>query len=462
MKQDLLTFLSASALVRYKKKNSFVDYNSMLKSPLCPSISVLAPAYNEGETIVENIHSLLSLNYTNYEVIVINDGSNDDTLDKAKKAFDLEKVNFLIDKKIETKKIRGIYKSRRDIYSKLILVDKENGGKADALNCGINISQKDYFITIDVDCVMEQDALMKMAKPFIEQTKKKVIASGGVIRVANSCVIKNGNLVEVNLPKKLLPKLQVLEYFRAFILGRMAWSRLNGLLLISGAFGMFDKKIAIKVGGYNIFTVGEDMELVVRMRRYMHENNMGKYMVAFIPDPLCWTEVPETQKVLSRQRNRWTRGTIETLLFHKKMFFNRRYGKLGMVSYPYWLFFEWMAPFVEFFGIIYFLTLLLLGQVNMFFFLFILIFIYSFAISFSLSSIFFEEVYFHQYKKKGDALKLIFIALLEPFIHHPFVMFYALKGNYDFFILKKHGWGDMKRVGFTIAESKIKKKKAEE
>ena len=185
--------------------------------------------------------------------------------------------------------------------------------KADALNTGVNISSNNYIICIDVDCVLEQDAILKLVKPFLEQTKEKVIAVGGVIRVANSCEIKDGKLEKVHLPKTYLPRMQALEYIRAFLLARMAWSRLNGLLLISGAFGAFDKEIVIKAGGYNSNTVGEDMELVVRMRRYMEEQKQS-YKVAFIPDPLCWTEVPPSFLILGRQRNRWIRGTIETLV----------------------------------------------------------------------------------------------------------------------------------------------------
>lgn len=445
----ILAIMSASALVRYKRKNSFVDYNVILKSPLCPSISILAPAFNESKTIIDNIHSLLSLNYSNYEVLLINDGSTDDTMEKLMAEFELEKINMAIEEKIPTQEVHGVFKSKRDVYSRLTVIDKDNGGKSDALNAGINISGKEYIITIDVDCVMEQDALIKMAKPFIDDGGKRVIASGGVIRVANSCVVKNGNLMEIKLPKKLVARFQVLEYFRAFVLGRMAWSRLNGVLLISGAFGMFDKDLVIKAGGYNTRTVGEDMEMVVRMRRYMHENKMGKYKVAFIPDPLCWTEVPETRPVLARQRNRWTRGTIETLFIHFKLFFNLRYGRLGVISYPYWFFFEWLAPFVEFFGILYFIILILVGSFNPYFFLFMFLFVYTFAITFSMCSILFEELYFHQYKSKKDAFKLMLAALIEPFIHHPLIMLYAMKGNYDFFILRRHGWGDMKRVGFT-------------
>ena len=238
-----------------------------------------------------------------------------------------------------------------------------------------------------------------MVKPFLEQTKEKVIAVGGVIRVANSCEIKDGKLEKVHLPKSYLPRMQALEYIRAFLLARMAWSRLNGLLLISGAFGAFDKEIVIKAGGYNSNTVGEDMELVVRMRRYMEEQKQP-YKVAFIPDPLCWTEVPRSFLILGRQRNRWMRGTTETLRTHKKLFFNPRYGLLGTVSYPYWFFFEMLAPLIEFFGFIAFLVLALLGKVVWSFFFALLFFVISFSFLYSSFAIFMEVVTYNQYKKK--------------------------------------------------------------
>lgn len=192
------------------------------------------------------------------------------------------------------------------------------------------------ILCIDVDCIVQEDALLKLAKPYLEE-KYQVIATGGVVRIANSCKVEDGKLVEVNMPKNLWPRFQVLEYIRAFLMGRMAWSRLNGLLIISGAMGLFDKNIVIKVGGYDDSTVGEDMELVVRMRRYMYEQDR-RFKVVYIPDPLCWTEAPGDLQILGRQRNRWTRGTIETLWMHKDLFFNPRYGILGMLSYPYWFF----------------------------------------------------------------------------------------------------------------------------
>ena len=265
----ILALLSFLELRGYLRKNSYVDYRQILVSPNAPSVSILAPGYNEEATIVENVRSLLSIHYSNFEVIIINDGSKDRSLQTLIEHYELVKVNFALNEQIKTKPLRGIYKSKNKAYSRLTVVDKENGGKADALNIGINVSSKDLILCIDVDCIVEQDAILRMVKPFMDE-EKRVIAAGGVIRIANSCEVKDGRLIKVHMPDNLVARFQVLEYIRAFLMGRMAWSRLNGLLLISGAMGMFDKDIVIKCGGYNHNTVGEDMELIVRMRRYMH------------------------------------------------------------------------------------------------------------------------------------------------------------------------------------------------
>jgi cellulose synthase/poly-beta-1,6-N-acetylglucosamine synthase-like glycosyltransferase len=225
----------------------------------------------------------------------------------------------------------------------------------------------------------------------------------------------------------------------------MAWSRLNGLLLISGAFGAFDKEIVIKAGGYNVKTVGEDMELIVRMRRYMEEQNIP-YKVTFIPDPLCWTEAPSTFKILGRQRNRWTRGTIETLRMHKIMFFNPRYGLLGMLSYPYWFFFEFMAPIIEFIGFGVFVIMAIIGLIQWSSFLILLACILTFGFLYSTFAILMEVLTYNQYKAKGDLAKLVLTAILEPFIFHPFVVWSAIKGNIDY-LQKKNIWGEMTRAG---------------
>lgn len=442
----LLAIFSARALHNYLRKNKFVDYSAILSSPFAPSVSLIAPAYNEEKTIVENIRSLMSIHYNHFEIIIVNDGSKDSTMQTMIDAYDLHKVDFFVHAKLNSKPIRGIYKSGNKAFKKLVVVDKENGGKADALNAGVNISQYDLVTCIDVDCIIEQDAILKMVKPYMEE-EVHVIATGGVVRIANSCEIEDGRLIRVHVPDNAIPRFQVVEYLRAFLMGRMAWSKLNGLLLISGALGFFDKKVLIAAGGYNHNTVGEDMELVVRMRRYMADNKLP-YRVVYIPDPLCWTEAPSDYKILSRQRNRWMRGTMETLWYHRKMFFNPKYGLLGMLSYPFWFFFEWMAPIVEFLGILYFLVLVVMGYANWHFFIILFATVYFFAVSISITSLLFEEFTYHQYQRKRDIIRLILTALAEPFFYHPRTVWWAIRGNIDK-IRGKKKWGEMTRTGFN-------------
>ncbi|WP_242917608.1 glycosyltransferase family 2 protein [Pontibacter liquoris] len=442
----VLSGISAWAMARYKKKNSFVDYRAILSSPFAPSVTLIAPAYNESLTIVDNVRSLLTLHYNNCEVIIVNDGSKDNTLALLIEAYELEKLDFAVNEVIPTKAVRGVYKARNPAYHKLVVVDKVNGGKADALNVGINIASNKLIACIDVDCVLESDALLKLVKPFMEE-ERKVIATGGVIRIANSCVVEDGRLIHIRVPDKFIARVQVLEYFRAFLMGRMAWAHLDGLLLISGAFGMFDKETVIRAGGYNHNTVGEDMELLVRMRRMMYEAKTP-CKVAFIPDPLCWTEAPQSWDILKRQRNRWTRGTAETLWLHRKMIFNRKYGILGLLSIPLWVLFEWLAPIIEFVGMVCFLCLAILGYANWAYFFSFLGLVYSFALMFSVFAILFEERSYQQYKRPGHMLKLVITALFEPFFYHPVTVWSAIKGNYDLFTGKK-SWGEMTRTGFA-------------
>ena len=450
----ILAVVSLLEIAGYMRKNRFVDYDAILSSPLAPSISLLVPAYNEGVNIIDSVRSLLSLQYNNYEIIVINDGSTDDSLEKLIRHFSLVKVNFAVNYEIQTRQVRGVYKSSNQAFKKLVIVDKDNGGKADALNAGLNISQSKLIATMDADSIIAPDALLKMVRPFL-QNNTRVIATGGVVRIANSCEIEDGRLVKVHLPNKWLARFQALEYLRVFLLSRIAWSRLNGLLLISGAFGLFDREIAVKAGGYSHKTVGEDMELVVRMRTYMHRNKLD-YKVYYIPDPLCWTEAPANLKILGKQRNRWARGTAQTLWLHKKLFMNPKYGLMGVLSYPFWLFFEYLAPFVEIAGIAYFIVLVFLGKVNWAFFVSLFLMIYMFAVFISVLALLAEEVTFHKYNKKSDALKLAVTAFVEPFLFHPFTLAWALLGNL-YLLLGINSWGNMKREGLSKENKKEKK-----
>ena len=441
------------AVLRYKKENTFTDYSIISANPNAPTFSLIAPAYNEGLTIVDNVRSLLSLYYHNLEIIIVNDGSKDDSMQKLTDVYQLERISFFVHGEIPTSEIRGIYKSKNPAFKKLIVVDKVNGGKADALNVGVNISSGDYLVCIDVDCILEQDAILKLAKPFLEQTDKKVIACGGVIRLANNCKIENGKVTDVNLPKTWLGRSQALEYIRAFVLGRMAWSRASGLILISGAFGAFDRKTVLACGGYDKNTVGEDMELVVRMRRYMEEQN-EPYEVVNIPDPLCWTEVPETKEVLRKQRNRWMRGTMETLWKHRSLMFNPKYGKLGMVSLPYWFIFEFMGPLVEFSGYIIFVIFLVLGIINWQFFLVLFALVISTGILYSIYAVLVDLISRQVYTKRKDFLTMILTAVIEPFYFHLIVVKAGTRGFIDYF-KKSHSWGEMTRQGFGALDPNL-------
>lgn len=448
----LIMILSALEMRDHRRKNQFADYQDIITSPIAPSVSILAPAYNEAENIVQNVKSLLSLHYGKFEVIIINDGSKDDTLSKLINAFELEITDFAYNEEIDAAPVRGIYKSKNRSYNRLVVIDKENGGKADALNAGINVSSKEILACIDVDCILSHESLTRMVRPFMEETNRKVIAVGGAIGIANNCDVQDGTVTTYRVPTSPLGRFQVIEYCRAFLMGRMAWARVNGLMLISGAFGFFNRELVVEVGGYFPKTVGEDMELVVRMRRYMEERNIP-YKVGFVPDPLCWTEVPEDGAVLSRQRNRWMRGTIETLQLHRVIRWNPNYKIMGIISYPYWSVFEKMAPVLELLGLLYTLVLIIIGDFSAFYFIALFVVLYLLSILVSSFSILYEQLSYNNYKDKKDLNKLIMTVFLEPMFIHPKIVYWGLGGHWDF-IKGKGGWGQMIRTGFKKSEDK--------
>ena len=449
----LMLIYTVCALVSYRvirqhvAETPFVDYRQILTSPLSPKISIIAPAYNEALNIVDNAMSLLALEYPNFEVVIVNDGSKDDTLQRLIDAYKLEKTALLIQQDVECKEILGVYKSLDEAVSHLTVVDKRNGGKSDALNAGINVCAGKLFACIDVDCILERDALLRMIKPFLEETDQKVIATGGVVRLANDCVISDGRLLHIMVPRNLIARAQVLEYMRAFLLSRVAWAKINGLLLISGALGLFDKQTVIEAGGYSHHTVGEDMELVMRMRRMMEERREPD-AVCYIPDPLCWTEGPSQWAVLGRQRNRWTRGLMDCLKFHRKVFFNPNYRIMGLVSYPFWFLYEWLAPIIESLGLVFSVVLWLAGGINAASFWLLLATVYSYAVCLSCLAIWVDQKTYMQYRSKRDLGRLVIMAFIEPFFYHPFTVYSSIRGNIDYLRGKK-GWGSMTREGFN-------------
>lgn len=448
----VVTILSILGLLKYRRKLKYRNAEELLSTKYLPGISIIAPAFNEGKTIVENVRSLLSLSYPDFEIIVCNDGSTDDSLQKLIDAYSLVPGPYSFSSSLYCERIKVVYRSTNPAFSHLFVIDKENGGKSDALNAGVNISCKPLVFCIDVDCIILHDGLLRIVRPFLEEQHRKVVAVGAVVRLVNNCKVENGRITQVNLPHGWLERFQSLEYLRVFTLTRTGWAYIRGMMIISGAVGLFDKEILIKAGGYMHGIVGEDMEMVVRIHRYMHEVDRRKYIVDYIPDPICWTQGPATAKVLSRQRNRWGRGLLETTLRHKKLFFNPKYGIIGMVSFPYTVLVDWFLIPLELFGILYIILLYVLGMLNIPFFIMLFLVVYSFFMMITISSIFFEEIMFHHYNKKIDLVKLVFIAMLEPFFYHPLNFMWTVKGNIDHFFRGKREWGRMERTGFVVEE----------
>jgi cellulose synthase/poly-beta-1,6-N-acetylglucosamine synthase-like glycosyltransferase len=441
----VLLVIAVREILSQLRHDKFCNFRLTVQSELTPPVSILAPAFNEGPTIIQSVRSLLKLSYGKYETVVINDGSRDETLATLIGHFKMYRSRHVYHPRIQTKTVRAIYKSRLPEYRNLVVVDKENGGKADALNVGINVSRYDYVCCIDADSILEDDALQKVMKAFLED--EKVVAVGGIVRIANGCEVVNGRVIKVGLSDRLVPVFQVVEYFRAFLSGRMSWQALNGLLIISGAFGLFKKKAITEVGGYKHDSVGEDMELIVRLhRRYLERKE--RYRVSFVPDPVCWTEAPETLKVLGRQRNRWHRGLLDTMLIHRKMLFNPRYGIVGMAAMPYFVFVELLGPVFEFFGYIAMAVMLATGTLNEQIALLFFIVALFYGVMFSVGAVLLEEMSFQRYPKPGDLALLLSFGVLENFGYRQLTAWWRVKAFWDYFRGKK-SWGKMERKGFS-------------
>jgi cellulose synthase/poly-beta-1,6-N-acetylglucosamine synthase-like glycosyltransferase len=420
------------------------DQRRLLRSPLTPPVSVLAPAYNEEANVVENVRSLLMLDYPLFEVILVNDGSTDRTLGRLVDAFDLRRSARSFEHTLRCKSIRGVYESPS--YPNLVVVDKANGGKADALNAGLNLSLYPIFCAIDADSILEPDALLRLVRPFVD-APGVTIAAGGVVRVANGCDIHGGRIHAVRLPRRPLPLIQIVEYLRAFFFGRMGWSTGNSLLVISGAFGLFEKKTAVLVGGYATNSVGEDMELVVRMHRYRRERRQP-YRIGFVPDPICWTEAPESLRVLRRQRTRWQRGLIDTLLRHRSMIGRPRYGTVGMVSLPGFLVFEMISPLVELSGYLLLPLLWLNGMLDfsLAWTFFVLSILYMVLVS--ALAILLEDLAFRRYPRVTDLGRLLVAAVLENFGYRQLTVWWRVRAFVEY-LRGDLSWGAMERRGMV-------------
>jgi cellulose synthase/poly-beta-1,6-N-acetylglucosamine synthase-like glycosyltransferase len=472
----LLAIFSFIAIQSFLKKEKFVSYEEITRAKHVPGISIIAPAFNESVTIITNVRSLLTLNYPRFEVIIINDGSTDDTLEKMIEQFSLIEVDFAYNERIATRPVKRIFKSKILAYEKLTVIDKENGkSKADASNAGINVASFPYFLCTDVDCILEKDTLLKMIKPFMDEEGKKikeigdpcpecgyrhvvednrrVIATGATLRLANSCEVEGGVITRIRPPKQLLPRFQEMEYIRAYVIGKMGWSMINAVPNVSGGLGLFDKEISINAGGYDGKSFAEDMDMVTRMVAYMKSNKL-KYSIKYIPTTLCWTEGPASLKVFGRQRTRWGRGLFEVMSMHRSIIFNPFYGKMGLIVFPYNLFFEFLAPWIEFTGILYYIYLIITGNINWPYAKILIVFVYTYSVMITTLAVLWDQLTFRYYRTWTEVLGLCLMAFLEPLIYHPLILFYALRGYFYFIIGKKHSWGNMQRQGFGQAQKR--------
>ncbi len=439
----LFTLLSISGILGYRRMVTFVRFGELFRMPLVRPVSVIVPAFNEEKGIVENVRSLLSLRYPVFEVIVVNDGSTDSTLARLVENFDLRESKSIFRKTVETRPVRGIYRSTT--HPRLIVVDKVNGKKADAMNAGLNVSHYPLFCALDSDCILEKEALLKVVRPFLEDPDR-TIGAGGIIRLSNGCEVREGQIVRVGVSRNWLARFQIVEYLRAFLGGRLGLSLLRSTLIVSGAFGIFRKDIALRCGGYRTTSVGEDMDLVIRMQKLLLEEKRP-YRFHFIPDPICWTEAPENLGSLARQRNRWHRGLIDSLVHNRRMFLSPRYGIAGLFAMPFFAVFEMAGPLIECFGYFVFMVYAVMGRINApFAVLFFLVAVF-YGVFLSFLSIMLEELSSHRYPKFRDILTLAAAGILENILFRQFLAVVRAVGFLDWMRGKNH-WGTMEKKGF--------------
>jgi cellulose synthase/poly-beta-1,6-N-acetylglucosamine synthase-like glycosyltransferase len=452
----LLTVVAMGDIHSYRRRLEYAGYDRWFLDPNARGVSVLMPAYNESATIVQSVQAMTSLRYPDFEVVVIDDGSRDDTREQLIREFDMVPVPLVPGGDIPTVGVvEETYVSRRGSHN-LFLVAKTNGGKADALNAGINHARKELVCMVDADSLLDPHALLNVARPFADNPGH-VVAAGGVVRVANGSRVDRGRVTALQMPRHWLSRIAVVEYLRAFLIGRAGWSRLGGLLIISGAFGIFRKDILQQVGGMTVNSIGEDAELVVRIHQLLGDRRQDAAVV-FVPEPVAWTEVPESRAALRKQRRRWHRGLAEIFLRHWRLMFRPRYGVIGMVTMPWFLVFELLAPVVEVLGLLWFLLLLLLlafegwypglDLVDPGVVLLLLTASVLFAVLVTLVALLAEELSFRRYRGIPDMLRAIRAAVEENFGYRQLSSIWRLGGLVEALRGTRHDWGEMTRRGF--------------
>ncbi len=437
----LLLILSVPQLRRHWRIADDVNLRVLGGADVIPPLSVLVPTFNEEASIVASVLSFLSLEYPSHEVIVVNDGSTDSSMERLIEAYSLIKVPAAYPDVVPTAKVAAVYRS--SVHAKLVCIDKLNGGKGDALNAALNAARYPYVLAVDADTFIERDALIRLARPFL--LGQGVAAIGATIRIVNGSIVEHSRVSAPHVDRRWIPGIQTVEYLRAFLFGRLGWNPLGGGLIVSGAFGLFKQEYVQAIGGYNPGTVTEDMDLIVRLHKYLREID-SRDIITFVPDPVAWTEAPVTLKVLGRQRERWHRGLVATIFKHWDLMFNPRYGVTGMVAFPFYALGEMLAPVVEAVGYLVFLISFLIGILDLHLALIFLGVSVGYGFLLSLWAVVLEEISFRRYASAGDLWKMLWFSLLEAFGYRQLTVLYRLRA-FPRYLTGDLSWGVMIREG---------------
>lgn len=430
---------------RYRQWSNKYICNMVQSSPFVPGISVVAPAYNEEKTIVDNVRSLLKMDYPNFDVCIVNDGSKDRTLELLIETFEMVEVPFEYVEHVHSAPFKRLFKSINPAYARLMVVDKVNGGtKADAVNAGLNVISNPYFINADVDCILSKDAMYQCIFPVIQDSH--IIAVSGTMSMSNGASMSNGEIVDLRPSSRPIPLFQDLEYKRSFLVGKMGWSRINAMNNVSGGYGLFSTEVVVNAGGYSSTSFAEDMDMLTRMIAYCCDFNRP-YRVVQIPHNCCWTEGPSNIKMLYRQRTRWGRGLIQLMWEHRRLLFNRKYKRLGLISMPYTFLFEFLAPIIETVGLGMTVYLAFTGGISWFSFFVTFLAIYVFSYMLSTFVVFYDYILGSSYTSRMSYLKLLLAAAFEPIIYHPLIVISSLVGYYRYITRQKAVWVSMERTG---------------